>query len=145
MTLINTRVHVVLDVTESNKNFPLIIIIIREPYIIAKVAGRGEYNSVILYCYYYAMSERIKALARHGNTTYIYIQSVYIHVLIKNIFHVVLKVLSANDLYPPLPGRPPRPLRATRITRAPHSHSPPLGSTVVSRPGRKLSALNEID
>jgi len=77
MTLINTRVRVVLDVTESNKNFPLIIIIIREPYIIAKVTGRGEYNSVILYCYYYAMSERIKALARHGNTIYTHTACVY--------------------------------------------------------------------
>jgi len=71
------------------------------------------------------MSERIKALARHGNTIYMYTQRVYIHVLIKNIFHVVLKVLSANDFHPPLPGRPPRPLRATRITRAPQSLATP--------------------
>jgi len=34
MALINTQVRVVLDVTESNKNFPLIIIIIRELYIL---------------------------------------------------------------------------------------------------------------
>lgn len=65
----------------------------------------------------------------------------YIHVLIKNIFHVVLKVLSANDL--PLtvyhgPYAPP-------VSRAAHSHSPPRESTVVYRPGQKLSALNEID
>jgi len=76
------------------------------------------------------MSERIKAQDHRGSTIlyiYIYItQRVYIHVLIKNIFHVVLKVLSANDL-PPSPSpavltRHPYHVRHT-VTR--HPASPP--------------------
>jgi len=124
MTLINTRVRVVLDVTESNEYFPLIIITIREPYIIAKVAGRGEYNSVILYCYYYAMSERIKALGPAIHI-YVYLQCVCIHVLIKNIFHVVLKVLSANDLYLPPRLLLSQPVSSARHTVTRHPASPP--------------------
>lgn len=50
MTLINTQVPVVLDVTESNKNFPLIIIIIREPYIL-KQKSQGEPNNIIALYY----------------------------------------------------------------------------------------------
>jgi len=52
MTLINTQVRVVLDVTESNKNFPLIIIIIiRVPYILQQ-KSQGEANNIIALYYY---------------------------------------------------------------------------------------------